>query len=129
MHKHFVKAKEEGITYIELLISMAIVSVGIAAASGMFLTGVHGDNFSNSMSTAITLSQDAMEVIKNTTYKDIAGYQQDYGSISGYSNFKRVVAVTADSPEANMKSVTITVSWMGSDREHKVTFRSIVAMR
>jgi len=53
---------------------------------------------------------------------------QKYGSIAGYEAFQRGVVIVDDTPEANMKMVTVTVSWREPAGETKdVVVSTIVA--
>jgi hypothetical protein len=53
---------------------------------------------------------------------------EKYGSIAGYEAFQRGVVIVDDTPETNMKTVTVTVTWREPAGETKdVVVSTIVA--
>lgn len=102
--------REAGFTLAELLIAIALLTIGIlgvGAALTMQAGGVSGGagvglaavTRANYVSTATLLAQARIEQLKNTAYAGIASLTEDYGAatLAGYPNYKRVTTVTTDS--------------------------------
>ena len=120
---------DEGITLIELLVTIILLAVGMLGMSAL-LTGItEGNAFSSELTTGTVLAQDGIETARNTGYGGLpAGdttLTEDYGSITGYPLYKRETFIDADNPATGMKSITVTVFW-DSDG-HSVALRTIIS--
>jgi type IV pilus assembly protein PilV len=73
---------------------------------------MHGNSFSQRLTTATTLAQDRLEQIKRIGYQNagtVVG-TENYGDIANYSGYKRVTTVV-DTPPLNMRIVIVKVYW------------------
>ena len=125
---------ERGFTLVETLIAMAILTVGLLGVAGAVAVqsgGVAASipfgqgviTRSHYISTAIMLAEDWLEQTKRLQYTigppavDQIGNpptgisDQGFGTITGYPNFSRQVRVQTGMPAANMKTVTVTVTF------------------
>jgi prepilin-type N-terminal cleavage/methylation domain-containing protein len=118
---------EEGFTLVEVLVAIALITIallGLTATVGSGLVsgmswGQAGVTRAYYVSTATVLAQERLEQLKRLTYDDStdqlsssppSGFSdENYGSISGYSNFKREVRVTSNSPATNIKTISVKV--------------------
>ena len=124
---------ERGFTFVEILIALAILTVGLLGAVGTI--GIQSGGIAASLpfglgvitrghyvSTATMLAQDWLEQIKRLQYTvnpavDQIGNppngfaDQGFGAITGYPNFSRQVRVQTGVPAANMKTVTVTMTF------------------
>ena len=116
-----------GFTLVEVLFSMALITVallGLTATVGTgVVSGMTGGQAATTrayyISTATALAQERLEQLKRLTYSDStdelsssppSGFSdEDYASISGYSTFKREVRVTSNSPATNIKLISVKV--------------------
>ena len=116
-----------GFTLVEVLFAMALITVallGLTATVGSgVVSGMTGGQAAATrayyVSTATALAQERLEQLKRLTYDDStdqlsssppSGFSdEDYGSISGYSTFKREVRVTANTPATNIKLISVKV--------------------
>jgi len=122
-------ANSRGFTLIEVLAALALivigllgltVTVGSGAVSGI-TSGQAGATRAYYVSTATTLAHQRLEQLRRLTYSDSTddfasspptGFaDEDYGSISGYTNFKREVRVTANSPGTNIKTISVKITY------------------
>jgi prepilin-type N-terminal cleavage/methylation domain-containing protein len=136
-------ADQRGLTLPEIIVAMAILTIGLVGVAGALVVasgGVAGGisrgqgaiEHGYAVSTATLLAQDWVEQIRrlvptgyrcgtacggsmtpiDTIGNPPAGFSaQAFGDITGYPNFSRSVTVTANSPAANMKTVTVTVRY------------------
>jgi Tfp pilus assembly protein PilV len=114
MHNWKIWKNTEGITLIEILITTVLLSVAFLGLGAMTVGSMRGLAFSDHMTTGITLAKERIERIEHANYDTVikANYPlEPYGSIAGYTAFQRGVDIVDDTPEANMKTVTVTVSW------------------
>jgi prepilin-type N-terminal cleavage/methylation domain-containing protein len=127
-----LRKQDNGFTLLEVMIALTVLSFALLSLVSMAATVIRGNVFSNKVATATTLAQDEMERIKGLSYNLIPAQAgtEDYGTITGYPSFRRVVAVTPDSPLPNTKTVTVTVSWidnqMGSSQTRTVAINTII---
>lgn len=142
-----------GFTLVEVLVAMAILAIalagiGVAVASqarggvaGGATFGLAAVTRGNYISTATMLAQARMEEIRNATYTASTDQitstnfpDQDYGSITNYTQFKRTVTISNGSPGAGMKTVKVTVYYKppketGLLQEEGLALETIIAQR
>jgi type IV pilus assembly protein PilV len=113
----------KGFSLLELLIGLVILAIGILAMSGLQITAIKNNYFSQSLTQATILAQDKIEELKNSPYANlIDGVETKI--ISG-TQFIRKVNVTED-PGNNIKKVIVTVQWM-DPKEHSIFLSTVVA--
>ena len=118
-----------GFTLVEVLFSMALITIallGLTATVGTgVVSGMTGGQAATTrayyISSATALAQERLEQLRRLTYSDSTddfssspptGFSdEDYGSISGYGNFKREVRVTSNSPGTNVKTISVKVTY------------------
>lgn len=103
-----------GFTLIEVMISIVVLSIAILGFSAMSLGTIRGLSISDRQTTATTLAQRQIEELNNAPYDDVVADNyplEDYGSIAGYTQFRRSVTIADATPEANTKTVTVNVWW------------------
>lgn len=110
---------KRGISLIEVLISVVILSIGLLGVAMMQLTAITGNTFSREMILATEIGQDSLERTKAMAYADItitnlpvvmpSPVQPDPNN-PGLS-FTRTWAVTDNIPVTNTKTITVTIGW------------------
>ena len=149
---------EHGFTLVEVLIAMAILTIGllgILAGAGVQSGGIAASlpfgqaavTRGQFVSTATMLAQQRLEQLKRLQYivgppavdqfgadPIPAGFADEgFGTIAGFPNFSRQVRVQTGVPAANMKTVTVTVTFnlpkeTGTGQENLV-INTIIAAR
>lgn len=125
---------EEGFTLIEIIVAIMLLVVALLGMASVTTMVIKGNSFSKMMTTATTLAQDKMEDLNDTRYTALpVGVATDYATVRGTvqasatgAYFRRSSTVTANSPAANMKSISVTVSWPQPSPTHSVTVNTIV---
>ncbi len=102
---------QRGFTLIEIMVAVALLSVGLLGMAGLTVGIMRGNSLSSQVTTATALAQAKMEDIKRVGYSGATESTEDYNSISGYPLYQRVTEVDVESPDPGMKTVTITVLW------------------
>jgi len=118
---------DNGFTLLEVLIAILILSVGLLGMASLTIGIINANRFSNDMTTATTLGQDKMEDIRRAGYANAVSETKATMS-SPYSDYKREVTVTDNTPATDMKTISIKVYWGGSSQEkHNVELKTILA--
>lgn len=152
-----------GFTLVEVLVAVAILTIallGIAATTALQSGGIAASlSFGQAavtrgqyVSSATFLAQDRLEQLKRLQYSigppavdqigggpapngaaPIALPDEDFGTIAGYPNFRRQIRVQTGTPAANMKTVTVTVTFnlptdVGMNQE-AVAVNTLIAAR
>lgn len=143
---------ERGFTLVEVLVAIALLTIGIlgvVATTGVQSRGVaSGAAFgqaavsrANSIATATMLAQARLEEIKNAQYTASADQittanfpDEAYGAISGYTGYRRTVAIASSTPVAGAKTITVQVFFQplletGIGQEEGANLVTIIAQR
>ena len=106
--------KSNGFTLIEILISIVILSISLLALAGLMATTTRNTSFGGHITEAATYAQDQLEKLRVTSWGSIANNWVDTSGAgtktypSGITYTRTLNVVTS----GNIKTVTITVSWI-----------------
>jgi type II secretory pathway pseudopilin PulG len=102
---------------IELLVAMTLLTVGLLGVARLTTVVIAGNLSSRSASTASVLGQDLMEDARRSGTAGLPNTRiEDYDSIPGYPEFKRVMEATVDEPDPGLVTLTVTVYWNSDAR-------------
>lgn len=104
---------ESGITMIEVLAAMIVLSVGILAMAPMMVLSITGSRFSNDVTTIASAAQERIEaeIAKGGTYA-VMPYTQTEMVDGKYSVMTEVLDETVDaSIPSRVYKVDVTVGW------------------
>ena len=119
----------QGFTLLEVIIAMFILVVALLSLVSVAITVIKGNTSSKEMTTATTLARDKLEATKNLSYANIAAgteYFDASGQAAG-AYYTRTLAVSDGTPAANMRTVTVTVSWTWVLLPRSVVLSTIIA--
>jgi type IV pilus assembly protein PilV len=113
----FLRQKSKGFTLIEVMIALVVLAAGLLALATMQIVSIRANAFSTEMTYATMLAQSRLEQIRNTNYDAVT----DFGPITlpvdpttkGVAYRVRGV-VQNDTPTTDMKTVTLTIDWLGA---------------
>ena len=115
---------ERGYTFLEVLIGVLVLAVGLLAIGGLQIASVRGNAFSHHMTQATYIAHDRLEFLKNLPFTDPRllknRYQEEKVTVAGV-DFLPEYTVTE---EGNLKRIQYTVTWYDG-RNHSVTFSTI----
>lgn len=117
---------ERGFTFIEVLVALVILAIGILALAELQFTSLKGNSSSKATTSAVSVAEKKMEEIRNAGYTNIAAEAPTQVTASGMT-FTREVQVTTNSPMTNAKTVTVTVSWVEGSMTRTIPMASIFA--
>jgi type IV pilus assembly protein PilV len=112
-----------GFSFLEVLVGLAMLSVGVLALAGLQGTALEGNAASRNLTSAVFLAEAKVSELKAGGYSSLAG-----GTVTDPNNplneqgqsggiFRRSWTISNDG--ANMKRITVAVSWKdrrGGDR-------------
>lgn len=105
----------KGLTLIETVISIAIISMGVALSITAFPLGIKLADLNNRSSTALFLASAQIETVVYQGYEDTEEgiFIEDFGDILNFEGYKRETEVSCFSPEGNcipgIKKVEVSV--------------------
>jgi type IV pilus assembly protein PilV len=114
----------KGFSLLEILVAITVFSVGLLGMATLTTGIIRGNLASENLTTATTLAQDQMENVIRIGYTGASSKDENYGNIADYPLYKRVTVIDNNKPAADMKTMTVTVSW-DSDA-HSVILRTIL---
>lgn len=126
-------ADRAGLTLIESLIALLILSIALLAV-GTLLYSIMGYNqYAGTVTTATALAQDKLEALKSSDYDDISTGTVSEISIdeNGDSGgiYTRSTAVDEDNttlPGKAYKIITVTVAWDWKNQARNVVLKTIL---
>ncbi len=121
-----MQLNHRGFSLLEILIALVILAVGILAITGMQITSIRGNYFSDNIMQASILGQDRLEQLKTLSpLPNIGTYDDGFIAIRGTS-FSRAYVVEAhpslELPESRV--IRVTVSWRDTS-DHSVSFSTV----
>lgn len=121
---------KEGFTFIEVLIAIVILSIGLLGLATMSTTAAKFNTFSKNKTTAIALGQDKMEelkrVISTTTLTSANNTVENNINEKGEAGsgiFMRSVTITGGA--AQLTTLAVTVTWRDYSL-HTVTLTTMI---
>ena len=120
------KKREEGLTYIEVLVTMVILAVVLIALLSCFLHGFNVLSMMRQMAIATQSIQEELELIRNMSYNDVLTLESSFTneSLSLLEDSSGVISLE-DSLGDDIKKLTVSVLWSYRETEMRkdvVTF-------
>ena len=121
---------KEGFTLVEIMVAMIVLSIGLLSFFALNMAIIKSNVFSKAITYATNLAQEKIEQLKNTPYASITN--QTETGIGLNNAFTRTTTVQEGVPQANMKTITVTVTWQEmkpfiSQKQHKVILTTAIA--
>lgn len=97
----------KGFTLLEVLLAVLLFAGTFTVLAGAVSAGLSSGGDNESSLIAANLATEKMELLKRTSYANIANEAK--ATVTGFTPFSREVVVTT--PVANLKQTTVTVYW------------------
>ncbi|MBW1698735.1 MAG: prepilin-type N-terminal cleavage/methylation domain-containing protein [Deltaproteobacteria bacterium] len=125
-----LKDCNKGFTLIEALLAMIILSIALLGMVWLQASIMGYNQYAGQVTAATTLAQDRIEEIKNATYTSISGGTITESNIDEGGNpggiFDRQTVID-DTSLSNMKTITVTVSWLWRNKPRSVSLNTIIS--
>jgi prepilin-type N-terminal cleavage/methylation domain-containing protein len=112
----------KGFTLIEILISLAILSLSLLALAGLMVVTTKNNSFGGHLTEAVTFAQDKLEELRAINWSNIvSGSDSKEGATKIVYNRSWNV-----STNGGIKTITITVDW-NDKTNHSIRLLSVVS--
>lgn len=109
----------QGVTLVELMVALTILSIGLLGVSRMQLSSLQGNAFGGRISTGLALAQNKMEGLINQDLDpwptDPSEDSQSNPTFMGrqYNGYTITWTITPDTPNTDMATLDVRVQWPG----------------
>jgi type IV pilus assembly protein PilV len=121
-HRGRRRSTQRGLTLLEVMIALVILSIGLLALSGMQMTSIRANGSGFKSTTAVSLADQRLQQLKNLPFSNAsltAGTHTEtpmtvsVGTSDGIHGivYSRSYTVTDSSPIAGVKLIAYTVTW------------------
>ncbi|MEW6674880.1 MAG: prepilin-type N-terminal cleavage/methylation domain-containing protein [Nitrospirota bacterium] len=122
---------QNGFTLVEVLIALAILSIGLLALAGLQVVVIKGNTGSKNLSSAVILAEAKIEELKksgfvnlvNGNFQDANNPVNETGQAGGI--FTRSWAIADYLGSADMKQITVTLTWTDSVGDHTISVTTV----
>lgn len=118
------KAHDNGFTLIEVIVALAILTVGILSVNAMQIVSVRGNNTANRLTTAATWATDRAEVLFNQEYDAPDLLDDGGGAADGLGGLNDATAATADGNDVSPDG-EYTIFWNVAEDEPMPNLKTI----
>jgi type IV pilus assembly protein PilV len=135
-------SNEKGFSLLEVLIALVILAIGLLLLGQTQISGIGGNARGQKITTAATLTQDALEGLMNLNYSALPtdeiehNFDTDFpvynNGVAGVSktfmgmNYTRNYTVDIDYPITDTATIMVTVNWVDhAGNPHSVTEMSV----
>jgi type IV pilus modification protein PilV len=135
---------DQGFSMLEILISLATLTVGLLAVGAIQISSIRGNAMSGNASVALALATDKMEDLMNRSMTDsqLTDYTtanngdlssittvdfeerlNEEGQAAAGGFYRRIVNVADNTPAPTLKTITVIVTW--ENNKHRVALSCI----
>jgi type IV pilus assembly protein PilV len=114
----------KGMTLLEVTIALFVLAIGLLGLAGLQLVALRGDTLGHEATLATTLAKNKMAELQETDQL-FDGTDQYIDKSSGVT-YTREWTLEVDSPQEDLKTVKVQVSWRGVQVDRCVTVSTII---
>jgi prepilin-type N-terminal cleavage/methylation domain-containing protein len=112
-----------GFTLIEIVVAITLLAFGVLASASLTATLMRSNSGVTNRTRAVETLRLKVEDLQSQKYAQIAS-GNDTATIGGIA-FTRTWTVTPNAPAANLKTITLTVTWNDRQGNHTVSNQTI----
>jgi hypothetical protein len=116
-------AGEVGLTLVDTIVALGLLLLCTATIGGFLVQQIHTGGVNVSYSTAYALAAEELEELRGLDYADIASRSRSVAE--GALTYTVATVVRTDTPERNMKQITVDVTWNDPGISQHVTVETI----
>lgn len=117
-----VDMKNKGFTLIEVMIALAVFSIGIMSIIGMLMIGEKGIASGDKSFTAVQAAKVQMELLRNSILPDTSG---DVCSAPVIPAIQCVWSVREGVPAEGLSTVEVIATWYEGEKERRLVLTTI----
>ena len=114
-----------GFTLIEIVVAIVMLTFGVLASASLTAALMRSNRTVTNRTRAVETLRLKVEDLQSLNYSEIAS-GSDTATIGGIT-YNRAWTVTPNSPAANLKTVTLAVTWGDRQGNHTITNQTIRA--
>jgi type II secretion system protein I len=118
-----------GFTLIEIVVTLAILSIGLPVLLQSFSSVANNQKLSEDKTTVLYLLKTRMAEIELQGYPDIGTEEGEFGENSPYRWRSEVHDVESDEFEEGLRAVTVTITWLERGKAESTSMNTYVANR
>jgi type IV pilus assembly protein PilV len=126
-----ILSRTRGFTLIEVLVTALLLTLGLLGTLGLTTGVIRGNFFSKNLTSATVIAESQLEVVQNKGHVNATTTNFPAAAVTlsmGNVNFARTTTITDDSPSANMKTISVTVTWTeANNAARSVSLQTILA--
>ena len=115
----------QGFTLIEIVVAIVMLTFGVLASASLTAALMRSNRGVTNRTRAVETLRLKVEDLQSQRYSDIVT-GNDSATIGGIG-FNRSWTVAANTPAANLKTITLSVSWGDRQGNHTITNQTIRA--
>jgi prepilin-type N-terminal cleavage/methylation domain-containing protein len=116
-------AGRRGFTLVEVVVAIVMLAFGVLASASLTAALMKSNRGVTNRTRAVEVARQKVEDIQSVNYASLVG-GSDAVNVRGIG-YTRTWAVTADTPIANLKTITVTVYWTDRQGSHSITNQTI----
>lgn len=125
----------KGITLIEVVVGLAIISLGVLSIIAVFPFAVKNLELDYRSNSALFLASNRIEELTQTEYENVemGTFVEDFGEIQEFDNYKRETTVNCFHPQnetcsedTGLKKVTVTVFSKGVGNNSSTSLTTLI---
>lgn len=112
-----------GFTLVEIVVAIVLLAFGVLASASLTAALMRSNRGVTNRTRAVETLHLKVEDLQSLNYSEVAS-GNDTATIGGVT-FNRAWTVTPNSPAANLKSITFTVTWGDRQGNHTISNQTI----
>lgn len=115
---------DRGVMLVEAIVALGLLGLSMAALSALMTQHLRQAGTNSLYTAAIALGEQELEDLRSMDYNSLASRTYTPPAV-GVTTYTVASTVVADSPSANMKSITTNVTWTGLNGPQTYTLYTI----